>query len=107
MPVVKVDSEASYTQHVKEGLVLVDFYATWCGPCRQIAPAVEDLSAKQEYSKVKFLKVDVDELPEVAEKEEVTSMPTFKLFKDGKVVEVTVGANAQRIEEMLKRNISK
>lgn len=105
MRVVKVDTESSYNEEIKEGLVFIDFYATWCGPCRQIAPVVENLSTKQEYIKVKFLKVDVDELPEIAEREEVTSMPTFKLLKDGKVVEVSVGANATRIEEMLKRHV--
>ncbi|PFH32404.1 putative thioredoxin [Besnoitia besnoiti] len=106
MPVQKIETEAQYKSLIQDNeMVLVDFYATWCGPCKQIAPMVESMSAKPEYSKVKFAKVDVDELAEVAEREDVNAMPTFKLFKGGKAVDTVLGANPDRIEEMLKKHL--
>lgn len=71
--------------------VLVDFWAAWCGPCRAIAPAVEEIAG--EYSgKLKVVKVDVDENPDVAGRYNVLGIPTLLLFKEGKAVERLVGA---------------
>lgn len=74
--------------------VLVDFWASWCGPCKMIAPVIESLSV--EYSgKVKVGKVNVDEQSELAAKHQIVSIPTVMLFKDGKVVEKLIGAHAK------------
>jgi len=71
--------------------VLVDFWAAWCGPCRAIAPAVEEIAT--EYSgRLKVVKVDVDENPDIAGKYGVQGIPTLLLFKDGNAVERLVGA---------------
>jgi thioredoxin 1 len=71
--------------------VLVDFWATWCGPCRMVAPVVEELSV--EYAgKVKVGKVDVDENSKVATQYGIMSIPTIMIFKNGKVMEQVVGA---------------
>ena len=70
--------------------VLVDFWATWCGPCRMMAPVVEELDA--EHPEYKFGKVNVDEQPELAAKFGVMSIPTLIVMKDGKVVNQTAGA---------------
>jgi len=71
--------------------VLVDFWAAWCGPCRAIAPAVEEIAT--EYSgKLKVVKVDVDENTEISIRYSVQSIPTLMLFKGGKPVERLVGA---------------
>ncbi len=75
--------------------VLVDFWATWCGPCRMIAPTVEELA--EEYAgKVVVGKVDVDENPELAQAYGVMSIPTLILFKDGKVANQNVGLSTKR-----------
>lgn len=74
--------------------VLVDFWATWCPPCRMIAPAIEAL-ADAYAGRAKVAKLDVDEAPEVAEKFGVQSIPTLLVFKDGKVVDQRVGALPQ------------
>ncbi len=75
--------------------VLVDFWATWCGPCRMIAPTVEELA--EEYADRAVVgKVDVDENPELAKTYGVMSIPTLILFKDGKVVNQNVGLSTKR-----------
>jgi len=75
--------------------VLVDFWATWCGPCRMIAPTIEELA--EEYAdKAVIGKVDVDENPALAQNYGVMSIPTLILFKDGKVVNQTVGLTNKR-----------
>ena len=71
--------------------VLVDFWAAWCGPCRAIAPTVEELAT--EYGgKLKVVKVDVDENPDISGKYQVQSIPTLLVFKGGEVVERLIGA---------------
>ncbi|CDK28354.1 unnamed protein product [Kuraishia capsulata CBS 1993] len=82
-----------------ESLVVVDFFATWCGPCKMIAPLLEKFAA--EYSSAAFYKVDVDELPEVAGANEVSSMPTILFFKKGEVVGKVIGANPAAIKQTI------
>jgi thioredoxin 1 len=83
--------------------VLVDFWATWCAPCRAIAPALEDL-ATQYKGKVKIAKLDVDENQGIAQQYGIRSIPTLLMFKGGKVVEQLVGAVPKaKLEDTLKK----
>ncbi len=84
--------------------VLVDFWAAWCGPCQMVGPLVEQLS--EEMSGIKFVKVNIDEEPELAGRYQVESIPTFLLIKDGKVVKREVGAlPKQLLKQMLEENV--
>lgn len=81
--------------------VLVDFWATWCGPCQMVGPIVEELG--DEVTDAKICKVDVDAQPELARQYRVMSIPTLMVFKDGKTVKREVGAKTKgEILEMLK-----
>jgi thioredoxin 1 len=80
--------------------VLVDFYADWCGPCRMIAPVLDELA--RETTGAKIVKVNVDQSPELAARYGVKSIPNLKVFDDGKVVDEQVGlANKARLKAML------
>ena len=74
--------------------VLVDFWAEWCGPCRMIAPALDEIS-REMVGKVTVAKLNIDENPDIAVKYGVRSIPTLMIFRDGKPAAVQVGANAK------------
>jgi thioredoxin 1 len=82
-----------------EGYVLIDFGATWCGPCKAIAPFFNSL--KEKYPSIKFLKIDIDENQEMARKYNINNIPAFILFKDGLEEDRLVGANKVKLEEMI------
>ena len=73
-------------------IVLCDFWAEWCAPCKQISPILEELSVELQGDKITIAKVNIDENPEVPSKYGIMSIPTLLLFKDGKVVSTQVGA---------------
>lgn len=84
-----INSVSEFDETIKQGRVLVDFFATWCGPCRMIAPVLEELS--EERSDVVIVKVDVDQLPELARRYGVMSIPTLFLFQNGLIINKTMG----------------
>ncbi|HLR41474.1 MAG TPA: thioredoxin [Virgibacillus sp.] len=89
MAIVNV-TDQDFTQETAEGLVLADFWAPWCGPCKMIAPVLEEIDGEMS-EKVKIVKLDVDENQETAGKFGVMSIPTLLLMKDGNVVDQVIG----------------
>lgn len=82
--------DANFKDEIATGITLVDFHATWCGPCRMITPIVEQLAGMVR-GKAKIGKLDIDQASEVTGELQITSVPTLILFKDGKEVKRVVG----------------
>ncbi len=100
-------NDSQFEQEVlkSSGLVLVDFWAEWCGPCRQLTPILEEVSKNMD-GKVKVCKMNVDEAPNTASSFEIRSIPTLFLFKNGEKIDTKVGFNSQAtIEEWLNSHI--
>ena len=95
---VKILNEANFQQIIDKGIVLVDFWAEWCAPCRAQSPIIEAL-ATAIHDKATICKVNVDDNQNISQKYEVMSIPTIILFKDGKVVQKLVGLQEQKVLE--------
>lgn len=96
-------SEANFSQEVLQSdkPVLVDFWATWCGPCRMLAPTIAKIAEEQE-GKIKVCKLDVDECPTLAVKYGISSIPTLLVFENGEIKTGSVGVRSKgQIEAML------
>ncbi|CAH6418451.1 Thioredoxin [uncultured virus] len=85
-----------------KGLVIVDWFAQWCGPCKRIAPEIEKLAAANK--DVTFCKVDVDVLEDLAATYDVTAMPTFMAFREGKKLGLCKGADLKQVEALVKKH---
>ncbi|RYN85210.1 hypothetical protein AA0119_g13302 [Alternaria tenuissima] len=88
---------------VKGSLIIFDCFSTWCGPCKVIDPQILKLS--QAYSDTFFYKLNVDEVPDVAQKLDIRFVPTFLLFKDGEKVAEVVGAKPKALEDAIRANL--
>ena len=102
--VIHIGSEEAFDKLIAgDTPVLVDFWATWCGPCRMIAPIVEEIAA-QYADKVIVAKVDVDEQGELAQRYRIMNIPTLLLFKGGEIVDKAIGARPKAaLEQMLNK----
>lgn len=101
-------NDQNFEQEVEkfDGLALVDFYATWCGPCQLMAPIIQELIDEyKDNAKVKIGKIDIDQNPAMTEKYEVMSVPTIILFKRGKVINKKIGyADKSELKQMIDDN---
>ncbi|KAI1648678.1 thioredoxin-domain-containing protein [Daldinia loculata] len=107
MTVHNYQTADSFKEAVKVNkVVLLDCFATWCGPCKAIAPILANHSNEEQFKDIHFAKIDVDDLPDLAQELGVTAMPTFLLFKDGELApaEKLVGANPNALVTLLKKN---
>ena len=89
--IIHVNDLQEFNEKIGKGRVLVDFFATWCGPCKMLAPILEDIDNKGEAGDLLIVKVDVDEAPGIAMKFGIQSIPTLILFEDGKAVKHSLG----------------
>ncbi|KAJ5475430.1 Thioredoxin [Penicillium diatomitis] len=102
MPVEELTSMQDFLDKVlnAQGPVVIDAWATWCGPCRMVAPVIEKLS--DAYPQIKFYKLDVDAVPDVSQELGVRAMPTIFFFKDGGKVTEVVGTHLGEIDTHVK-----
>lgn len=93
MALISVQQDTFKTEVLDtKGVVFIDFYADWCGPCKFTTPIIEELSNDPEYKNIKFVKIDVDKNQELSSNYNIFSIPTFLIFKDGKPVNQMTGA---------------
>lgn len=98
----QVEHQLDFDKQLEEAgtkLVVIDFMATWCGPCKMIAPQIEKMA--EEFQDVVFLKVDVDDNEDIASSFQVTCMPTFILLKNKAKIEEFSGANHEKLKELI------
>lgn len=98
---IYLKEEKEFEVLTKEGLVLVDFYADWCGPCQLLSPILEELAKNNK--ELKIVKINVDDFQQLAVQNKVLSIPAIKIYKDGKLVNQTVGyQELEDLETLLK-----
>ena len=109
--VKNIQSEADWATKVSDAgdkLVVVDFFATWCGPCVRAAPVFATLSQEMDENKVEFWKVDVDQLSSISKKQAISCMPTFKFYRAGKgnltLLETVQGWNESKVRALVKEH---
>ena len=84
-----INDQNKFNEFIKEGRVLIDFFATWCGPCKMLSPVIEQV--EREHPELKVVKVDVDEAPQIAAEYGIQAIPTLFLLQDGKVLDKRMG----------------
>lgn len=96
-----LNTKEEFSKEIKNNLVLVDFYATWCGPCQMLSPILEEL--EQEVEGLTIIKVDVDKSPELAKEHGILSIPALEVYKKGKLVDKALGYTSKEVlKDLLK-----
>lgn len=99
---MKIVRESEFANEVKDGLVLIDFYADWCGPCKMLSPILEQIN--KENKDIKVVKINIDDSRMLASYYQVQSIPTLVLLKDGEFIHRMIGFNPKKkIEEFISR----
>lgn len=98
----QVITDKTFNEETDKGLVLIDFWATWCGPCRMQAPILDQLEQEYDEEEFRIAKMDVDENPETPQQFGIMSIPTLMLKKNGQVVEKAVGVHSkEQLRQMI------
>jgi thioredoxin 1 len=102
---MKIVNSNEFKSEIESGVTVVDFFATWCGPCKMLAPVLEGLSNEME-GNAKFIKVDIDQSLDLANEFQIASVPTMIIFKDGQKVEQLVGfLPKEKIQQAIENNL--
>lgn len=102
---MKIVASNEFKNEIESGVTIVDFFATWCGPCKMLAPVLEGLSNEME-GKANFIKVDIDQSLDLANEFQIASVPTMVIFKDGQKVDQLVGfLPKERIQQTIEKNL--
>ena len=102
---MKIVDSNEFKSEIESGITVVDFFATWCGPCKMLAPVLEGLASEME-GKVKFIKVDIDQSLDLANEFQISSVPTMIIFKDGQKADQLVGfLPKERIQQAIEANL--
>lgn len=88
-----IDVSTNFDEFIKEGVVVVDFWAKWCGPCKMLAPVLD--AVEEKYPQVKFGKVDVDVAPELAQRFKIMAIPNVCIFKNGELADRVIGLSEE------------
>ena len=100
--IIELDNQ-NFNEEIKNGLVLIDFYAVWCGPCKMMHPIVEEIS--KQYPDLKIIKIDVDKHEELSRQYSIMSIPTLMLLKNGNQVEKNIGFTPkEQLEKWINTN---
>lgn len=99
----KAELETKFSE-AGDKLVVVDFFATWCGPCKRIAPLLDEIAAKNQ-NKLVMLKVDVDEVEELVGEYSIEVMPTFVFKRKGEHLDTLVGSNENKLKELIDKHL--
>lgn len=102
---MKIVDSTEFRNEIKSGVTVVDFFATWCGPCKMLAPVLEGLASEME-GKVNFIKVDIDQSMDLAGEFKIASVPTMIIFKDNEKADQLVGfLPKEKIKEVIESNL--
>lgn len=102
---MKIVESNEFKSEIESGVTVVDFFATWCGPCKMLAPVLEGLAGEME-GKAKFIKVDIDQSLDLANEFQISSVPTMIIFKDGQKADQLVGfLPKERIQQAIEANL--
>ncbi|KAG9313865.1 thioredoxin-like protein [Chiua virens] len=105
MAVTTIESLSQFKEIIAgDEVALIDFYADWCGPCKMISPLFA--KSAEEYQQVKFYKVDIDKVPDVAEEVGVRSIPLFHAWKNDKKIGELLGANVGALKDLVQKGVS-
>ncbi len=101
MEIIHLEKEQDFKELIKEEKILIDFFATWCGPCKMLSPIIDEVA--EENKEYKFYKIDVDENEEFDKQFGIMTMPTLLVFEDGKLTKRQTGfISKEELEEFLK-----
>ncbi|PWN33299.1 putative TRX2-thioredoxin II [Meira miltonrushii] len=107
MSVQAIESYEDFQKIINgDKIAAIDFWATWCGPCKMISPLFEKFAGEAPSDQIAFYKVDVDEQEKISQEVGITAMPTFVFFKNGQKITQTVGANPQQLQAAIKQVVS-